>query len=78
MVCNELNRFYIPLELTCCLFGAYCHEFLNRESYDRFVVPLERELNHWKELREFVLFIELFVITKMEILQNTFERITRH
>ena len=23
-------RFYIPLESTCCLFVAYCHEFLNR------------------------------------------------
>ena len=22
-------RFYIPLESTCCLFVAYCHEFLN-------------------------------------------------
>ena len=26
--------FYIPLESTCCLFAAYCHKLLNRESYD--------------------------------------------
>ena len=44
MVCNKLNRFFIPLESTCCLFVAYCHEFLNRESYDGFVVPIERTL----------------------------------
>ena len=53
MVCNELNsrmplqqeiRFYIPLELTCCLFVAYCHEFLNMESYDGFVLTVERDL----------------------------------
>ena len=30
--------------MTCCLFISYCHEFLNRESYDGFVVPVEREL----------------------------------
>ena len=79
-------RFYIPLEFNCCLFFAYCHEFLNRESYDGFVLPVERELqkspirliNHGKELREFVLFIKLFVVTKMKILKNMFERITRH
>ena len=35
---------YIPLESTCCLFVAYCHEFLNRESYDGFVLPVESEL----------------------------------
>ena len=29
--------------MTCCLFVAYCHEFLNRELYDGFVVPVERE-----------------------------------
>ena len=41
---NEIGiRFYIPLESTCCLLVAYCHEFLNRESYDGFVVPVERE-----------------------------------
>ena len=30
--------------MTCCLFISYCHEFLNRESYDGFVVPVERDL----------------------------------
>ena len=35
-------------------------------------------INHWKELREFVLFIKLFVVTKMKILNKTLERITRH
>ena len=69
-VMNQIGiRFYIPLESTCYLFVAYCHEFFNRKSYDGFVVPVERELqkppiwlnNHWKKLREFVLFIKLFV-----------------
>ena len=36
-------RFYIPLESTCCLFVAYCHEFLDSKSYNRFVLPVERE-----------------------------------
>ena len=66
-------RFYNPLELTCCLFFAYCHEFINS------MVPytwteLQKStvwlINYWKELREFVLFIKLFVITKMNILKN--------
>ena len=86
-VMNQIGiRFYIPLESTCFLFVAYCHEFFNRKSYDGLVVPVERELqkppiwliNHWKKLREFVLFIKLFVITKMKILKNTLEHITRH
>ena len=72
-------RFYIPLELACSLFVAYCHEILNRGSYDGLVAPVERELwkspiwliNQWKELREFALFIKSFVIT-----MNTLERIT--
>ena len=33
--------------------------------------------NHAKKLQEFVLFIKLFVLTKMEIPQNMLERITR-
>ena len=53
MVSNELNsrmplqqeiRYYIPLESTCCLFVACCHEFLNRESYYGFILLVEREL----------------------------------
>ena len=53
MVCNKLNshmlqqqgiRFYIPPELTYFLFFAYCHELLNRESYDGFIVLFEKEL----------------------------------
>ena len=53
IACNELNShmplqqgiiFHIPLESTCCLLVAYCHEFLNRESSDGFVIPVEREL----------------------------------
>ena len=36
-------RFYIPRESTC-LSDAYCYEFRDRESYDRFALPLEREL----------------------------------
>ena len=53
MDCNELNshmllqqgiRFFIPPESTCCLFVAFCQELLNRESYDGFVVSVEREL----------------------------------
>ena len=72
--------------------GPFCTPFrpilnrVNRESCDRFVVLVERELqkspiwliNHWKKLREFVLFIKLFLITKMKILKNTLELITRH
>ena len=37
-------RFYIPLEPTWGLLVAYLHEFLNWESYDGFVIPVEREL----------------------------------
>ena len=37
-------RSSISLELNCCLFAAYCDEFLNRESYDGFVLPVEKEL----------------------------------
>ena len=53
MVYNELFShmalqqeigFYIPLESTCCFFVDYCHEFLNKESYSGFVLPVEREL----------------------------------
>ena len=36
--------FFIPLESIFCLFIAYCYEFRNRESYDGFVLPVEREL----------------------------------
>ena len=58
-------RSYIPLELTC-LFVAFCYEFWNRDSYDGFVLPVERELqkssiwifNHGKKLREYALFIK--------------------
>ena len=38
-------RFYIPLELTCCLLVAYCHEFINGKSYDGFVPPANREVS---------------------------------
>ena len=76
----------IPLESTCCLFVAYYHEFLNRESYNRLVLSVEKELSkfsiwliyHEKELSEFVLFIKLLVVTKMKIPKNALERITRH
>ena len=34
-------------------------------------------MNHGKEIREFVLFISLFVVTNMKILKNTLERTTR-
>ena len=43
MPLQQVIRFYIPPESTCCLFLAYCHEFLNREPYDGFVIPVERE-----------------------------------
>ena len=36
-------RFYILLESTC-LFDAHCYGFSDKESYDRFVLPVEREL----------------------------------
>ena len=72
--------------MTCYLLVTHCHEVFNKESYDGFVAPNEGELqkspiwliNHWKKLQEFVLFIKLVIITKMKILQNTLERITRH
>ena len=87
MFLQQGPRFYIPLQSICCLFAAYCREFCNREPYDGFVLPVEKEfqkppiwlINHGKEFWEFVLFIKLFVVTKMEILKNTLERITtRH
>ena len=46
MPLQQGRRLYIPLELTCCLFVAYCHEFRNRELYDGFVVPIEKELKN--------------------------------
>ena len=39
-------KFDIPLESTCYLFVAYCHEFFNRESYDEFVVSVKKELQN--------------------------------
>ena len=36
--------FYVPPESTCCLYFAYCNELCNRESYDGFVLLVEREL----------------------------------
>ena len=67
-------RFYILLESTC-LFDAPCYEFRDRESYDGFFLPVERELivknllfdlliMELQELQEFVLFMELFVASK--------------
>ena len=44
MPLQQVIRFYIPPESTCCLFLAYCHEFINREPDDGFVIPVEREL----------------------------------
>ena len=44
MPLQERPRFYVPFELTCCLFDTYCHEFLDRESINGFVPPVEREL----------------------------------
>ena len=78
-------RSYIPLE-SICLFVGYCHEFRNRESYDGFVLPVERKrqkppiwfINLGKELREFTLFSKLFFVTKMKIPKNMLKRITRH
>ena len=32
MLLQQGPRFFIPLEPTCCLFVACCHEFRNRES----------------------------------------------
>ena len=85
MLLQQRPRFDIPREWTC-LFFAYCHEFRSRELYDGFILPVEREfkkssiwlINHEKELREFVLFIKLFVVRKMAIPKNTLERIKRH
>ena len=78
-------RSYIPLE-SICLCVAYCHEFHNRESFDGFFLPVERERyispiwlnNHGKELWEFTLFSKLFSVTKIKIPKNTLKRITRH
>ena len=35
-------------------------------------------INHEKELLEFVLFMKLFVVTKMKIAKNTLELIMKH
>ena len=77
---------YIPLESTCYLFVAYYQEFRNRESYEGFVLTVYRELlkytiwviKHEKKLREFFLFIKLFVVTKMEIPKNVLKRVTTY
>ena len=57
---QQVLRFCIPLESTCCLFVAHCYEFRNRKSYDRFVVPVKRDLkkfpiwlnNHGKSFKK--------------------------
>ena len=36
--------FYNPLKSTFSLFVAYCHHSHNRELYEGFVLPAEREL----------------------------------
>ena len=86
MLLQQGPRFHAPLESTYFLFVAYYREFHNRKSYHGFVLPVERELlkfsiwiiNHAKELQKFVLFIKLFIVTKMEIPRNTLKGNTRH
>ena len=67
-------RFYILLESTC-LFDAHCYEFRDREPYDGFFLPVEREfivknllfdllIMELQELQEFVLFMEMFIASK--------------
>ena len=64
MSLQQEPRSYVPLESTC-LFFAFCYEFWNRELYDGFVLPVERELqkfsiwifNHGRKLGEYALFI---------------------
>ena len=43
MFMQQGSRFYILLESTC-LFDAHWYEFHDRESYDGFVLPVEKEL----------------------------------
>ena len=77
--------FYIPLKLTC-LFDAYCYEFCNRESYDEFVLPVERELIFKNLLFDLLItarnFKNLFYLSSCSLWQiipkNTLKRITRH
>ena len=40
---QQLPRFHIPLDSTCCLLVTYCHEFCNRE----FVALVERQLEKY-------------------------------
>ena len=44
MALQQEIGFYVPLESTYCFFVDYCHEFFNKESYNGFVLPVEREL----------------------------------
>ena len=43
MPLQQVPRFYIPLESTCCLFVAYSNDY-DMESYDGFALPAEKEL----------------------------------
>ena len=86
MVLQQEPTFYIRLESISCLFVTCYHEFCNRKLYDRIILPIERDLkkspisltNHGRELSEFILFIKLFVFTKIDVPKNTFERVARH
>ena len=60
---------------TCTTYGKYLLESIMAMLTPKSGIWL---INHAKELREFVLFIKLFVVTKMEISKNMRERITRH
>ena len=73
--------FYILLESTC-LFDAHCYEFSDRESYDGFVLPIERELIVKNLLFDLLImarsFKNLFYLSSRSLPQRRFHRIRSH
>ena len=71
-------RFYILLESTC-LIDAHCYEFRDRESYDGFILPVERELIVKNLLFDLLImarsFKNLFYLSSCSLPQRRFHRI---
>ena len=78
MPMQQGSRFYIPLESTC-LFDTHCYEFCDRESYDGFVIPAERELIAKNLLFDLLIMVRsfrnLFYLLSCSLSQRRFRRI---
>ena len=68
---NRLNVYLLP----CSVTGNHTMDlfYLLKENFKNLLLTL----NQGKELREYILFIKLFVVTKMEAPKNSLKHITR-